>query len=598
MKENRRVLYPVLQTVLLVLCGMMWTSLDVQAQSEGAVDSDPGLRWRLVLDGERTDWPDAVSGASLDSVRSVGTALLDHLQNEGYYYARLDSATVDSAGKQVFIHARRGPRVEVGRLRIEGARAVPAQEIRRLMDTREGAPLDPQRFEADVQALLDRYENLGHPLAQIRVAETQVDSTSRPRLGLTLQIDEGPSLWLKRIDVPDDARTTPGLVARLAGLTMGAPLTNYDPERIRAALQKSPFFTSVERPKLQVTPEGGAILEVPMKEAAPGLFDLILGYLPPSNTRDEGQLVGSGHLMLEHLFGGGRRFDLTLDRRAGQTSIFDLSVSDPYIFGLPFRATGQFQGEQRDSTYGERSYGLDVGYRFGDAFELTGSVSREVVAPGQAGSRLRDGRQRIPRSRTLFYGIGLRYDALDRRVNPRRGLRLKVEVEQGRKRRSFRRITAEGDTTRDRESLQQERLQGTVRAFVPLFDRQVLAVGANGSVLRSRAYDRSDLFRFGGAQSLRGYDEDRFLGNVTVRGLVEYRVQLDRRSYAYAFGDLGYVARPALGNTSARRNWRPGYGIGIQLQTAIGLITTSYALNPEVATPADGRIHFGLSVGL
>jgi outer membrane protein assembly factor BamA len=123
-------------------------------------------------------------------------------------------------------------------------------------------------------------------------------------------------------------------------------------------------------------------------------------------------------------------------------------------------------------------------------------------------------------------------------------------------------------------------------------------MGGDGAVLRSRSYDRSDLFRFGGAASLRGYDEDRFLGNVTVRGLLEYRYQLDRRSYAYLFGDLGYVERPALDSGPACGAWHPGYGLGLQVQTAIGRIRTTYALNPDVTTPADGRIHFGLSVGL
>jgi outer membrane protein assembly factor BamA len=601
--EKRLVLYPAACVMLLFLMAGIGGGFGrvVWAQSETAPSaSDAGPNWQLTLDGERANWPEAVRTASLDSVHSVGRALLDYLRGEGYYYARLDSAVVDSTVGEgrVHLYARRGPRVEVGRLRITGAEAVPASELRRLMDTQEGETLDAQRLEADIQALLDRYEDLGRPLAQIRVTETKLDSTSPPHLQLALRIDEGPSLWLKRVEVSEGARTSPGLVARLAGLTTGAPLTGYDPEAIRRSLQESPFFESVDPPELKVDPDGGAILHVPIEEAPPGSFDLVLGYLPPSNTRSEGQLVGSGHLLLEHLFGGGRRFDLMLDRRPGQTSIFDLSIADPYLFGLPFRATGQFEGEQRDSTYGERSYGLDAGYRFGDAFELTGSLSQEVVAPGQAGARLRDGRQRIPRSRTLFYGLGLRYETTDRRVNPRRGLRLEVQAEQGRKRRAFQRITPDGDTTRARESFRQERLRGTIRAFLPLFDRHVLVGGGNGSVLRSPAYDRSDLFRFGGAQSLRGYDEDRFLGNVTVRGLVEYRFQLDRRSYAYAFGDLGYVARPALGNAPATQDWRPGYGVGIQIQTAIGLITTTYALNPKVETPVDGRIHFGLSVGL
>ncbi|MFB6247542.1 MAG: outer membrane protein assembly factor [Salinibacter sp.] len=593
-------LYLARRTVLLAALGLL-AGRAAPAQTETAeAPPAPRPQWTVLLDGEGASWPDSVTTtAPLDSVEAVGRRLLRHYRRAGHYYARVDSATVDttSGRPHVRIYLRRGPQVTVGRIRITGASAVPPAEVRRLLDTEVGAPLDPRRLEADIQALLDRYEEKGHPLAQIRVKEARVDRAAA-RLALTLAIDEGPQLWLRRVEVPSDARTSPGLVARLAGLDVGAPLTNYDPKRIRAALRDHPFFQSVGTPELSVGADGGAVLRVPVEETAPGAFDLVLGYLPPSGPGRGGTLVGSGHLLLEHLFGGGRRIDLSLNRRPGQASVVDLSVSDPYLLGLPFRVTGTFRGEQRDSTYGERRYGLSAGYHVSRSFELSGRLSREVVTPGQAGARLRDGRQRIPRAQTLFYGVGVRYESVDRRENPRRGLRIDVRVDQGRKERSLRRVGAAGDTTRSSETLRQERFRGTVRAFLPLFDRQVVVVGGDGAVLRSRSYDRSDLFRFGGATSLRGYDEDQFLGHVTLRGLLEYRVQLGRRSYAYAFGDLGYVERPALRGAPATQSWRPGYGLGLQVDTAIGLIRTTYALNPEVATPADGRLHFGLSVGL
>ncbi|PQJ34012.1 hypothetical protein BSZ35_04740 [Salinibacter sp. 10B] len=591
------VLYLAAWAVLLAVGTTATGPLYGQSVSSGEA---PGPEWTLVVDGTVTSWPETSPAASTDSVRAVGTRVVDRYRHNGYYYARLDSAHIDTSAARpnVRLYVQRGPRVDVGRLRIQGASVLPAPTVRRLVDTEEGEPLNPNRLQADIQALLDRYEEMGHPLAQVRVTETALDTTNAPELMVTLAIEEGPKLWLQRITVPDDARTSPALLARLTDLRIGALLTDYDPETLRSTLQENPFFESVGAPELTVTSDGGAILHVPVDEAPPGAFDLVLGYLPPSEGREGGQLIGSGHLLLEHLFGGGRRFDLTLDRRPGQTSIFDLSVSDPYLFGLPLRVTGQFRGEQRDSTYSERTYGLRTGYELYRNFELTGRLSREVVKPGPAGAQLRGRRQHIPRSQTLFYGLGVRYESLDRHVNPRRGLQVDVYVDQGQKQRMLRRITAAGDTTRERTSLRQERLEGTVRAFLPLFERQVLVLGGDGAVLRSRAYDRSDLFRFGGATSLRGYDEDRFLGNVTARALLEYRLQLDRRSYLYAFGDLGYVERPAMGESSATQAWYPGYGLGLQIDTGIGLITTTYALNPDVATPADGRIHFGLSVGL
>jgi len=116
--------------------------------------------------------------------------------------------------------------------------------------------------------------------------------------------------------------------------------------------------------------------------------------------------------------------------------------------------------------------------------------------------------------------------------------------------------------------------------------------------MRSDTYDRSDLFRLGGANTLRGYDEDQFLGHIVGRLLFEYRYQIDRESFAYVFSDLGFVATPALSDASAQRQWKPGYGVGIQVSTDLGLIRASYGLNPDDARPLNGRIHLGLSFGL
>jgi outer membrane protein assembly factor BamA len=308
--------------------------------------------------------------------------------------------------------------------------------------------------------------------------------------------------------------------------------------------------------------------------------------------------VGSGHLTLNNLFGGGRTGELKLDRRPGQVSLFDVAASDPYLFGWPLRLQARFRGEQRDSTYGKRTYRLGVGYRFAGGLEVLGTASREVTRPGQAGAQLQGDRQRIPRAEALFYGLGLRYRNMDRSINPRRGGVVEVNFEQGRKERRFFEVTAASDTTRQEQSLRQERITGSARLYLPLFDRQVLATGLDAQVLLSRSYDRSDLFRIGGAQSLRGYDEDRFLGNAVGRVLAEYRLQIDRVSYAYAFGDLGFVERPELQTGEASRSWHPGYGIGIQFGTALGIVNASYALSPEVPSPANGRIHLGLSVRL
>ena len=91
---------------------------------------------------------------------------------------------------------------------------------------------------------------------------------------------------------------------------------------------------------------------------------------------------------------------------------------------------------------------------------------------------------------------------VDQPVNPRRGLVVETHLEQGRKERSLQVVTAAQETTTERTRLRQERLQVRGRLFVPTWRRQVVALGGEAALLRSNAYDQSDLFRFGGATSL------------------------------------------------------------------------------------------------
>ena len=173
--HRRHVVYPTVGAVLLAVAGLLATGGLQRAGAQTAVSESnaeaPTVQWRLVLDGERAPWPDTVSTASVDRLQTVGRRVLRHLRRKGYYYATLDSATVDTSAPpgSARLHVRRGPQVRIGTLRIEGDSAVPADELRALMDTDEGEPLRPDRLEADIQALLDRYEEAGRPLAQIRV---------------------------------------------------------------------------------------------------------------------------------------------------------------------------------------------------------------------------------------------------------------------------------------------------------------------------------------------------------------------------------------------------------------------------------------------
>jgi outer membrane protein insertion porin family len=151
-------------------------------------------------------------------------------------------------------------------------------------------------------------------------------------------------------------------------------------------------------------------------------------------------------------------------------------------------------------------------------------------------------------------------------------------------------ITSETET-----EINLQRFEATLALFYELFRRQVIAFDINGRELRGPFFEESDLYRLGGTNSLRGYREDQFLGNRIYWSNLEYRFFLSRRTFAFLFFDTGYFLRSAdeESNIIEQEEFKIGYGLGINLETAIGVLGVSFAL-AEGDSFSDGLIHFGI----
>ncbi|HEX7072368.1 MAG TPA: POTRA domain-containing protein [Rhodothermales bacterium] len=537
--------------------------------------------WSVSRDG-RTTLVDASDRAS------AADSALTSLRSVGYYFARIDSVRLDSVGGgTLFVTA--GPRYQVGSVEIEGANVLDADALLRDMSTRSGEVLDPAILEEDLVRILGRYEEAGYPLASVEIASVDLVSDAENLLRLRLTVDEGPVPVLAGVEVEGEARTKPAFLARVAGLRAGQRLRAYRTEDVRARLEATGFYRSVGTPQIRMISDSAAVVVFPLDEHPPGAFDLVLGFLPPTGRDEALGIVGNGHLELNNLFGAGRALALRLDRLPGKTSSVDVRASDPFILGLPLRAEVQFSGLQQDSAYTRTRYGAELGVRIALGMQGFVTVGRELTRPGVAS------RGAIARADAWFAGGGIRTRRVDSPISPTRGYAFEIAVESGRKTRN--RSVAGDPAAPAEESIDQERMRGFGRLYVPIHRRQVLVVGADASAILSGVRDPSDLLRFGGATTLRGYDEDRFLARTVARGLVEYRYLLDRQSFAFLFLDVGYVDTPVLANVEALRGIRPGYGIGLQFETAVGLVSASYAISSE-AGPTNGRVHVGLSFGL
>jgi outer membrane protein insertion porin family len=123
----------------------------------------------------------------------------------------------------------------------------------------------------------------------------------------------------------------------------------------------------------------------------------------------------------------------------------------------------------------------------------------------------------------------------------------------------------------------------------------VLAADLHIRDFSSGDMDISDLIQLGGASTLRGYREGQFLGSRIVWTNLEYRFLVAPRSFFYSFIDVGYIVQPDIAaiNMMTSEQTKVGYGIGVRLDSSLGLIDVSFALG-EGDTFSTAKIHIRL----
>ena len=566
------------------------TSLKAQSRAD---------QWNVFIDGENVD-VGAINSWPLDSLNSGIEQILELQQKQGYYLAHLDSFHVEerSGLNTIAVYFSNGPRVPIHSITITGAKNLDESELSGVMDTRINEVLDQATLTADIDRIVSKYGEKGFHFAKVQISDIQIVQINEDAFGLEviLSVDEGVKVKINDVLLVGAQRTRKSYLEFLMG-TQNDDWLQRDLDEIQAALEGSRLFSFVYPIELIHVDREEHIMVVSVEEEQPGTFDLVLGYQPPGASGGNSGLVGNGHLDLRNPFGYGRRIGLRLNRLPGQISSVDASFIDTYFFGTPFSLEAGFEGLQQDSTFSQRSIKGAIGYSFQDGLETYATVNRQVTRPGQSGLALVQNVQRIPRSEVTFWGFSIRYNSTNNPLNPQRGLHIETSLEGGRKIQSSFERSIDGDTTTVTTRVRQQRLEAFFRLYMPVFTRQVLVIGNDAKVLVSENFDESDLYRLGGAQSLRGYDEDRFRGRLVSRTVLEWRYLFERTSFAYIFVDVGYLDRPDTPDFDGIKALYPGYGLGMQFETGIGLINTSLALSTTDA-PSQAKVHVGLSLGL
>ena len=121
-----------------------------------------------------------------------------------------------------------------------------------------------------------------------------------------------------------------------------------------------------------------------------------------------------------------------------------------------------------------------------------------------------------------------------------------------------------------------------------------LYLNFKSEILDSDTYFSNELSRFGGAKSIRGFDENSFFSNKYFLLITEYRFKLNNTIYINSIFDVGNYENKLI---NAYNNIY-GVGMGVGLLTKGGIFSLSYALGSDMKQTLDtknAKIHIKYS---
>ncbi len=449
------------------------------------------------------------------------------------------------------------------------------------------------------------FQKNGYPFVSVRLDSIKLSDS---KLSGYLEINPGTKIIWDTLTISGEINLTKYYLENYLGLKVG---NNYNEQIFREAekkLKELPFVELDEPPKI-IFNQKKASIQLSLKKKSANFLNGVVGILPNTNsslTGEESQLVITGDLKINlgNSFGYGEKIKLNWRRMQTESQQLNTEEEIPFIMKSFFGATHSLYLLKQDTSFITYKNRIGVKYDFSakQSFtcfwenETTNKLSSETLSKSNLSSI--NGSQNT-------YGLKISINWLDYKYNPRKGFFLNLEAKSG-----IKKIIGSKKDNKisvpiyETNSITYSLLvpeksmiyEGTIliEGYIPLWKIISLKLANNSGFKLNDYLLDNDLFRLGGFQLLRGFDQQSiFVTNYSIF-TTEIKVLFEENSFINLFFDQSILQKSII--TEKVINQSSSIGAGINFQTKPGIFSISYALGKFKETNfnfSSAKIHFG-----
>ncbi|MCP5372883.1 MAG: outer membrane protein assembly factor BamA [Hyphomicrobiales bacterium] len=247
--------------------------------------------------------------------------------NEGFADFRVLSSvaelTPDRSGFFITFSVDEGARYEFGEIKVETRiRGLQPEDIQDVLTVEQGDWYEADEVDRTIDKLTDRVGNMGFAFVDIRPRVNR-DAEAR-KIAITFEVNEGPRVFVERIDINGNVRTVDDVIRREFRLVEGDAFNAAKLRRSKQRLHNLDFFSKVEVERVPGSSPDKTVIKVDVEEKSTGSLSVGAGYSTTNGAVadfgiQESNLLGRGYNL---------RLKLLLAQRQSQ---IDLGFTNPWF---------------------------------------------------------------------------------------------------------------------------------------------------------------------------------------------------------------------------------------------------------------------------
>lgn len=424
--------------------------------------------------------------------------------------------------------------------------------------------------EAFLNQIINKIEVKGFSMAKVKLIDIK---NSNGFLTANLYIYLGEKRNVNDIVINGYEKFPAGHKKNIKRLYRNKVFNQQSLDKLYKNFEQFRFVKQTKYPEILFTKDSTKIY-VYLEKSKSNTFDGFIGF----NNDETNKVVFTGYvdLSLQNVLNSGEKIAFFWKSDGQDQKTFNLGVELPYIFKSPLGLKGQLNIFKQDSTFQTTQTNIDLGYFFNYNSRLyLGYQSAESSDIQNLNSAtLNDFTNTFLTSTYEF----VQFKNDDFLFPEKTNFNLKI-----------------GTGNRDAKLQSNSQFFGKLNLKYNFYlnQKNIFNIKSQNFYLQSDSYIINELQRFGGINSIRGFNENSLQANTFTSILTEYRYVLSPSIYVHSIIDYAYIQD----KTSNLQDNLLGLGFGFGLLTKNGLFNIIYAngsTNDQAIKLSNSIVHISL----